>query len=220
MENLQIVKKQLYDECSALSCERKNVAKLLSENILKELLELGITKGKFEVKFSDAPDFDLFDGKASNGFDRIEFLFSANPGQPLKPLSQVISGGEMSRFMLAVKSQTAASNELSTFVFDEIDAGISGNIAKVVARKFARIAKNVQVIAITHLPQISVMADRNILIYKTESDNDTLTNVSVLSEDEKTLEIIRLIGGTQDSTNAKKHALELIDEATEFKKTL
>ena len=220
LDKEQVIKDNLYDACYELSIARRGVCNSLAGNIVNELKELGITKGKFEVKFNDIPEKTQFNGATSNGFDQIEFLFSANPGQPLKPLSQVISGGEMSRFMLAVKSQTSITNDISTFIFDEIDAGISGGVAKVVAKKFAKIASGVQVIAITHLPQISVMADRNVLIFKTESLDSTLTNVKILSSEERTDEIIRLIGGEKDSQTAKLHAHELIDEANTFKNSL
>ena len=214
------VKSKFYKSCQNLSKVRKDTSNVLAKNIIEELKELGITKGQFYVDFNEEISLEEFKGNSANGIDRVSFMFSANLGQQVKPLSQVISGGEMSRFMLAVKSQTSSSNELSTFIFDEIDAGISGIIAKVVGKKFAKIAKSVQVIAITHLPQISVMADRNILIFKTEDEKTTSTNVQVLSSEDKINEIIRLIGGDKDSSAAKIHALELINEAEEFKKTI
>lgn len=210
----------LYMSYKQLSDIRRVVASSLAKNVITELNELGITKGKFNIEFNAFPEPNDCSFNSANGVDEVCFMFSANMGQPLKPLSSVISGGEMSRFMLAIKSQTAKHNELSTFIFDEIDAGISGNIAKVVATKFIKISKDVQVIAITHLPQISVMADNNILISKVEDDVSTKTLVKNLSKEDKINEIIRLVGGDVYSKSAMLHARELIDEANKIKKSI
>jgi DNA repair protein RecN (Recombination protein N) len=177
-------------------------------------------KAQFEVSFRDCPQIEDCKFNSANGFDDMEFLFSANNGEPLKPLSSIISGGEMSRFMLGIKAQTAKYNNISTFIFDEIDAGISGLIAKVVAEKFAKIAKQVQVIAISHLPQVSAMADNNYLISKSEVNGKTLTSVKKLNFEEKVLEVIRLVGGSIDSKSAREHSLELINNADVYKNGL
>lgn len=223
-ENLLIRKQdleeKLYKLYLDLTNERKKVAEVFSLNVINELHELGMPKSKFEVSFAEGPEFSECKFDSQNGIDNIEFLFSANSGEPLKPLSSVISGGEMSRFMLSIKAQTAKYNELSTFIFDEIDTGISGKIAKVVAEKFAKISTDVQIIAISHLPQISAMADNNLLIIKTETDNQTISTVKTLNSDEKILEIIRLIGGDINSASAMTHAKELIDTAIKYKETL
>ena len=212
--------KNLYQLYCDLSDYRQLAAKTLQENIMTELNELGMTKAKFEVLFSAPNSFESCKFDSANGIDQREFLFSANSGEPLKPLSSVISGGEMSRFMLAIKAQTAKYKDVSTFIFDEIDSGISGNVAKIVAEKFAKIAKNVQIIAITHLPQISAMADNNLLIEKTEIDNKTLTNVKTLSNNDKVMEIVRLVGGESTSITAINHAEDLIKSAQNFKNNI
>ncbi len=212
--------KNLYQLYCDLSDYRQLAAKTLQENIMTELNELGMTKAKFEVLFSAPNSFESCKFDSANGIDQIEFLFSANSGEPLKPLSSVISGGEMSRFMLAIKAQTAKYKDVSTFIFDEIDSGISGNVAKIVAEKFAKIAKNVQIIAITHLPQISAMADNNLLIEKTEIDNKTLTNVKTLANNDKVMEIVRLVGGESTSITAINHAEDLIKSAQNFKNNI
>lgn len=155
-----------------------------------------------------------------NGLDSICFLFSANAGEPLKPLGKIISGGEMSRFMLAIKTQLSDVNEISTYIFDEIDAGISGKTAKVVAEKFARIAKNTQIIAVSHLAQIAAMSDREFLIEKREEAGKTHTHVRALEEKEKSKEIVRLLGGEDGEEFALKHAEELIRQAKEYKETI
>lgn len=210
----------LYKKYTILSNARRKYSKEFSQNVLEELHELGMSKAKFEIVISDSPSISECAFDSANGFDNLEFFFSANLGEPLKPLSAVISGGEMSRFMLSIKAQTAKYNDISTFIFDEIDAGISGMIAKVVAEKFARISKDTQIIAITHLPQISAMADNNLLIVKTENESKTVTTVKRLSSEEKIDEITRLIGGEKQSESARVHSKELIDTAEKFKKSI
>lgn len=126
----------------------------------------------------------------------------------------------MSRFMLAVKTQLSDVNEISTYIFDEIDAGISGKTAKVVGEKLARIAKNTQIIAVSHLAQIAVMSDSEFLIEKSERDGKTLTNVKALTEEEKKLEIVRLLGGSVGDEYAAKHAEELLKQAKEYKNSI
>lgn len=213
-------KKKIY----ALYCDLHNLrvkySDVFAKNVVSELSGLGMARAKFSVYISEIRKFDECKFESSNGFDDVEFMFSANLGEPLKSLSAVISGGEMSRFMLAIKTQSAKYNDISTFMFDEIDAGISGNVAKIVAEKFAIIAKDVQIIAITHLPQISAMADNNLLIVKTDDGVATHTNVFELDKESKVQEIMRLVGGGSDSEIAKKHAEELINSAIEYKKKI
>ncbi|MBQ7236130.1 MAG: DNA repair protein RecN [Clostridia bacterium] len=129
----------IYKDYCTLHELRKKSARNFSDNVLNELQELGMSKAKFEIEFESVPQKEVCNFSSANGFDNIEFCFSANLGEPLKPLSSVISGGEMSRFMLSIKAQTAKYNDISTFIFDEIDTGISGLVAKVVAEKFAKI---------------------------------------------------------------------------------
>ena len=134
-------------------------------------------------------------------------------------MSKVISGGEMSRLMLAIKTKMSDINEIDTYIFDEIDAGISGNTARVVAEKFADIAKKKQIIAVSHLAQISAMADENFVISKTETEQGkTVTRVSRLQESEKIAEIVRLVGGERDSAAARDLAGELIKTSLQYKK--
>jgi DNA repair protein RecN (Recombination protein N) len=143
-------------------------------------------------------------------------MFSANKGEPLKPLSKVISGGELSRFMLAIKTKLKGINGISTYIFDEIDAGISGFTAKTVAEKFIDISKNTQIIAVSHLPQVCAASDAQFLIYKIEINGKTVTKVKKLTPEEKVNEIIRLTGSVT-SNAAKEHAIELINQ---FKQTV
>ena len=174
---------------------------------------------KFEIEFNDYTKEDI-EKADKNGLDRICFLFSANAGEPLKPLGKIISGGEMSRFMLALKTRLSSVNEICTYLFDEIDAGISGKTAKVVGEKFAKIAKNTQIIAVSHLAQIAVMSDLEFLIEKQELNGKTITNVRALNNEEKIQEIVRLLGGDQQDEYAMMHAEELQKQASAYKETL
>ena len=214
-----VLEKELYDYYLQLSLLRKKVSNDFVDKVVLELKDLGMPNSTFTIEFAEPPSIENCRFNSQNGFDEIKYLFSANLGQPVKPLSEVISGGEISRFMLSIKAQSSKYNEISTYVFDEIDAGISGLIALEVAKKFAKISKDVQIIAISHLPQISAMADNNLLISKHESNANTFTTVKQLSLDEKIQEIVRLVGGI-DSDSAKKLALELIDKSNSFKKSL
>lgn len=212
--------KEIFSLYNTLRNLREKAAVRFSDNVLEELKELGMNKSSFYVKFGDAPAFEECKFVSSNGYDEVEFMFSANLGEPVKPLSEVISGGEMSRFMLAVKAQTAKYNDVSTFIFDEIDAGISGAVAKTVSEKLAKIAKSAQVIAVSHLAQIASFADNNILIVKTEGDNKTVTSVFNLDKTGKIKEITRLLSGTVTDVSAVEHAKNLISMAEKYKQTL
>ena len=214
-------KKKIYELFSALRNARVAASEEFSKNVEKELGELGMGKASFSVEFSPFPSFEeLGDTFTADGVDTVEFMFSANLGEPRKPLAKIISGGEISRFMLAVHTQTAKAQAVSTFIFDEIDSGISGAIASVVAEKFAKIATEKQIIAITHLPQIACMADNSLLIEKREVDGKTKTFVRNLSKEERVTEIIRLVGGTTLSSAAAAHAKEMISSADKFKKSV
>lgn len=213
------VKKRLYEGYLALQEIRKSAAQDFSAAVTEQLRSLGMNSARFAVWFEEIPPYspDLhFVGE--NGLGRLEFQFSANKGEPLKPLSKIISGGEISRFMLAVKTQSAKMQRISTYVFDEIDAGISGTIAKVVAEKFADIAKDTQILAITHLPQIAAMADRSLLIVKTEEPSGkTVSTIRALDARGKVEEVARLMGGDPKNRLAAENAEALIGLANRYK---
>lgn len=215
-EKSERVRKQIYEVCRKITSLRKKSGEAFCRRVTEELKTLNIRNAKFEIQFDDYTPEDAASAGA-NGLDRICFLFSANAGEPLKPLGKIISGGEMSRFMLAIKTQLSDVNEISTYIFDEIDAGISGKTAKVVGEKFAKIAKNMQIIAVSHLAQIAAMSDREFLIEKREEDGKTHTQVRELNEKEKTQEIVRLLGGEEGEEFAVKHAEELLKQAREYK---
>lgn len=220
----QGVLSEMYAVSRRISAERKRVAKKLSQQIMRELGDLGMSGTNFFVQFNDEPTLqDYCISPSSNGFDKVEFLMSANVGEPLKPLAKVISGGEMSRFMLAVKNITALAEKIPTMVFDEIDTGISGNMAQMVANKLANVSHNkvdgYQCIVITHLPQIVAMADVNLFIKKYEQNGKTHTDVDVLeSYEQRAEEVARLMGGV--GVHAIVNAKELIEWSNDFKKNL
>ena len=151
------------------------------------------------------------------GFDKIEFLFTANSGQPLKPLSKVASGGEMSRFMLAVKNIIANIDGIDTMIFDEIDSGISGDTANVLAEKLADIGRLHQVVCVTHLAQVASFGKNHYFISKAEMDGKTRTSLKLLTDDERICEIARIIGGTV-SDFSKSHAKLMLDAGKKYNK--
>lgn len=207
----------LNDIYRKISDERKNQAKKLSSKVTGELRQLGMKDAEFKIDFeplkeiSDAP-------YSGNGGDRVEFMFSANLGEPVKPMSKIISGGEMSRLMLALKTVISSYHEISTYIFDEIDAGISGKTAETVAEKFADISKGVQIIAISHLPQIVSFSDYSYKIAKYTENGKTYTGITKLDDSEKVEEVVRLIGGDLTSKSAVEHATALIEKANEYKR--
>ncbi len=209
----------LIDNSVSLSVLRRKYAKQLGDKIVNELAELGMKNCQFDTKFFVEPtDDDLIDKITADGFDQPIFLFSANAGQPVRELSKIISGGELSRFMLAVKSTMAGADGVDSMIFDEIDSGISGRTAQVVAQKLYQISKCRQVLAITHLPQLASMADHNYLIDKSVKDGQTSTSLTKLDGDALIEELARLIGGSQSSQVAIAHARELKQQADAYKR--
>ena len=204
--------RKLKDIFIKLTAARKEVSKTFAKNLTAKLAELAMPKAQFDVAFETCEP-------SANGEDKITFLFTANAGESLKPLSKVISGGELSRLMLAIKTVGGTSLDHSTYVFDEIDAGVSGNAAFVIAKNFVQIAKDRQVIAISHLPQIVAVADTSILIDKKEEGGRTRTNITALDGAGKINEVLRLIGGL-DSSAAKEHAAQMVASADEYKSTI
>lgn len=206
--DIEKIDDKIFLVCKKMTEIRKNVAQTLCEGVVNELKTLNIPDAKCLVEFNDySKDNAKLD--SLNGSDEISFKFSANKGEPLKALNKVISGGEMSRFMLAVKTMLKNVNNISTYIFDEIDAGISGFTAKTMAEKFIDISQKTQIIAVSHLPQVCAASDSQFLIYKVEEDSKTVTRVKRLDEKEKIEEIMRLTGSNQ-SDAARQHAKELI----------
>lgn len=218
-EKLTKLNAKIFAVCKEITQLRKEDGKAFCGRVVNELKTLNIPSAQFEISFNNYDETDV-DKANTNGLDEICFTFSANAGEPMKPLGKIISGGEMSRFMLAIKTQLSNVNEISTYIFDEIDAGISGITAKVVGEKLAKIAKNTQILAVSHLAQIAVMSDNEYLIEKREEDGKTLTQVCVLDEEGRRAEIVRLLGGEKEDEYAYKHAVELLKQAAEYKNSI
>ena len=212
------LKKELYSACVKLSEIRKSGAQSLSKSIIDELADLGMPKSKFEVVFAPRPDCEDFAAKTTaSGFDEFEFYLSPNAGQPLLPLAKIISGGEMSRFMLAIKLITGNLSGIETMIFDEIDTGISGAIGLCVAKKLAELSRGHQVLCVTHLPQIAAMADGHYYIEKSEADGQTSTSVTRLDKSGMIGEVARLSGSKGISDSSDKNAAELKDWSDKYK---
>ena len=207
--------KKLYSACEALTKKRKEGAEGFTRRVTEELRTLNIPSARFEIAFDPYTEEDLPRANAE-GLDRVKFLFSANAGEPVKELGKIISGGEMSRFMLAVKAQLSSIGTIGTYIFDEIDAGIGGKTARVVAEKFADIAKTTQIIAVSHLAQIAAFADRQFLIEKKEEEGRTYSRIRALEEGERAGELVRLLGGEQGGS-ALMHAEELLKNAHAYR---
>ena len=207
-EKSECVRKQIYEVCREITALRKKHGEAFCRRVTEELKTLNIRNAKFEIQFGD---YALQDAASAgiNGLDELCFLFSANAGEPLKPLGKIISGGEMSRFMLAIKTQLSNVNEISTYIFDEIDAGISGKTAQLVAEKLNTLSKIHQIICITHLPQIAAMADNHYVIEKSTKDNRTISNITKLSYDESIGELARMLGGSSITDAVVSNAKEL-----------
>lgn len=219
VEDLQVeiekAKSGLQKSARKLTELRQEVANKFECEITRELKDLGMGGSTFKVDFITTDDVDQI---SANGADTIEFLLSANVGEPMKPLAKIISGGEMSRFMLAFKNIVAGVDGIGTMVFDEIDTGISGNISAVVSEKMCNISRDRQVIAVTHMPSLAAMADNHYLIAKSTENGKTLTHINLLEDD--TDEVARLIGGNDYSQFAVPHAKEMKAWAERYKQSL
>ena len=209
---------QIFESCTRLSALRKDAAEGFTRRVSEELKTLNIASARFETQFDDFSQADA-EKAGPNGLDKMRFLFSANAGEPPKELGKIISGGEMSRFMLAIKAQLSSLGSIGTYLFDEIDAGIGGKTARVMGEKFLKIAKNVQIIAVTHSAQIAALADRQFLIEKREESNSTGTYLKEVSKEERVKEIARLIGGNESELSIK-HAEEMLVNASVYKNSL
>ncbi len=206
--------------CLHLSSNRKTAAGALAERVPKVLSYLGMPGARFSValEYQDDPNGDVeVQGQkvrsVPGGIDFASFLLSSNAGEDLKPLSKVASGGEISRVMLALKSALAKDGQIPVLVFDEIDIGVSGRIARAVGRKLGELAKFHQVICITHLPQIASMGDHHFLVEKTDVDGRTATQIRQLDDGEREIAIARLLAGDDVSEAHLKSARELLEDA-------
>ena len=210
-QQYQKAEKALEAVSAELSAVRQEEAKKLAEKIRAGLIDLNFLDVRFSMEFRRLSHY------TASGFDEAEFVISTNPGEPERSLGQVASGGELSRIMLAIKTKQADSDDIPTLIFDEIDTGISGRTAQRVAEKLAVIARNHQVICITHLPQIASMADCHFEIKKSTDGASTKTRITRLKEDEVVAELARLLGGAQITDAVLQNAREMKELAWQTK---
>lgn len=212
-EELESVLEDVKLEADNISNLRKHLAKELIHKITQELKELYMEKAKFDINFFEESTIKF----TPNGKDDIEFYISTNPGEPLKPLAKIASGGELSRIMLAIKGIFSKHQGVTSIIFDEVDTGVSGRVAQAIAEKIHGISIGSQVLCISHLPQVAAMADTHLFISKETVQGRTITSVTPLDEDAKVKEISRMISGVEITDLTKEHAQELLNLAKESK---
>ncbi|MBN8432826.1 DNA repair protein RecN [Priestia flexa] len=223
-QKLSSVAEDLLVEAKNVSEVRKQLAAELTDSIHQELQELYMAKTIFNIVFEKLPpnqaDSELSGGSVKftkDGIDSVEFYISTNPGEPLKPLAKVASGGELSRIMLALKSIFSKHQGVTSIIFDEVDTGVSGRVAQSIGEKIHAISVDSQVLCISHLPQVAAMADTHLFISKQIKDDRTTTSVLPLNEEEKTKEIARMIAGAEITDLTQQHAQELLGLAAKIK---
>ncbi len=203
----ETAEKELEQISAEVSEIRKKKAEVLTKEVREALLSLNFPDVQFEMEFRK------LDHYTAGGWDEAGFLISTNPGEPLKPLDSVASGGELSRIMLALKTVLAQNDEIETLIFDEIDSGISGRTAQMVAEKIKLTGSSHQVICITHLPQIAAMADTHFLIEKTSNDVSTISRIRMLDREESIMELARMLGGVKITDAVLQNAREMKEMA-------
>ena len=213
-QDLEKLHKKYDKKAKELSKLRKKFAQDFTLDIEDELKDLAMKKAKLKVEFNNKK-------RSEDGIDDIRFLISTNPGEDLKPLSKIISGGELSRIMLAFKNIMADIDRVETIVFDEVDKGIGGKTAQKMAEKLYRISKKRQVICVSHLPQVASMGDNHYYINKsTGQDKKTVTNIKGLDQDDIIKELARMLGGVKLTDTTKSHAREMLEMAADKKETI
>jgi DNA repair protein RecN (Recombination protein N) len=226
-EDTEIIEKELKQLKNAvmntgktLTQHRKKTGKKLSTLIKKELMDLGFANGRFDIIVSTLDNTDsvqtTIEDVNCSGFDNIEFMFSSNPGEELKPLRKIASGGEISRIMLALKRHLALADQTPVLIFDEIDANIGGRMGRVIGEKLKLVAQSHQVICITHLPQIASYAEQHFKVNKTVKSNRTFVAIDNLSPKERLEEIAEMIRGAEKTDVTRKQAKEMLDDANKF----
>ncbi len=214
IEKLKVTQKKYKDSvtryCQEINKVRVEYAVKIKEDILLSLTKVGMKDVKFDIEIEKQREV------TASGFDKVTFMIATNKGGTLKPLNQIASGGEMSRVMLALKSALARFEDVDTYVFDEIDTGVSGRTAQMVAEEMKKLSKNNQIICITHLPQIASMADFHIIIEKFTDEVKTVTTINVLKEEDSYKELARLIGGAKITETTLKSAKEMKKMAKEI----
>ncbi len=210
-ENIIIIEQKMKNIGKKLHDLRVEASKILEVNIKKELSYVGLEKAIIKIEVNLTDEMNL------RGYDEVQFLVSANPGEPLKPLEKVLSGGELSRIMLALKCVFVDKDKIPTLIFDEIDTGISGAIGKRVGEKMYEVSLKHQVLCITHLPQIAALSDNHYFVSKNVLEGKTFTSIKMLERKDKIREIAKMIGGDEISEVAIENASEMVKFA-ELKK--
>ena len=210
LEELEKESKKLFEKAESYAKElseiRQKQAQKLEKAVLKELEFLDMPKVRFKVGIGRKEELSL------SGFDEVEFLISANPGEPLKPINKIASGGELSRIMLALKTANISAGNKETLIFDEIDSGVSGATSQKIGMKLRKLGKKNQVVCVTHSAQVAATANTQYLIKKDEEDGRVHTSVKELSYEERVMETARIMGGMQMTESLIKTARELLDE--------
>lgn len=198
---------ELDEVCTLLTASRRELAQRLAQAVMQQLRDLGMGRARLEIRIENLPR------PTANGLDSVEFLISANPGEPLKPMASVASGGELSRIMLALKAISMEADGVDSMVFDEIDTGVSGRMAQTVGEKMCAIARDHQVLCVTHLPQIAALGDAHFVVEKHTDGTTTETVVRQLDSEGRIHELSRLVGGAEDSISSLSHAKHMLEDA-------
>jgi len=209
-KDLRDLGRVVLEQAVSLSAFRRKAADVLCKAMEEELGSLSFPQAVFEVAFQTPGNPDM-DAMQATGLDQVEFLFSANPGEPVKPLARIASGGELSRLMLAMKCLLARRDQVETVVFDEVDAGIGGKAAEAVAKKIVELSTHHQVICITHLPQIAAWADEHFMVSKSVVDGRTVSTIDALDTEERVMELARMLGGDNLTSQTLAYARELVE---------
>jgi DNA repair protein RecN (Recombination protein N) len=223
LQRLKELSQDLALEAVELSNRRQKAAISLAAEIENQLKDLHMTKTKFQVAIRAIEDIHGIEinGKrikvTEDGIDEVEFMISPNPGEPLRPVAKIASGGELARIMLGIKTILSDTEPVNTFIFDEIDTGVSGKEAQAIAEKLRSVSIGKQVLCITHLPQTACMADFHFRISKTATETETKTGIQLLSEEDRINELARLMGGTEVTETMREYAREILFMAEESK---
>ncbi len=226
LEEIAGVRAETGELARELSALRQQAAETIARSVEHELNFLQMSGTRFEVEFvteQDEEGIPWHNGNVAagaDGADRVQFILSPNPGEPLKPLSKIASGGEMSRIMLAILNVLSAQQPVDTAIFDEIDSGIGGRAAQAVAEKLAQAARGRQIVCVSHLPQVSSMADHHFMIYKEPDGQRTVTKVRRLDYDGRVDELTRMLGGAEVTDATRSHADEMLRQASQVKSRL
>jgi DNA repair protein RecN (Recombination protein N) len=194
-----------------ISRERAKAAARLGQEVTQEMQKLGMPGGRFDVTLTALPKDEL----SAFGLERIEYQVSANPGQPVKPLNKVASGGELSRISLALQVVTARIGRIPTLIFDEVDVGIGGGVAEIVGAQLRTLANNRQVLCITHLAQVAAQGHRHLQVTKETAANTTVTHIAPLSQKERVQEVARMLGGVEITRQTLDLAAEMLGRVGE-----